>query len=61
MLSLLWFLLLVGVILFVAYRRFSLLQASITFTVLALAYTLLGPAVPAGRSWAGCRSSRSGC
>jgi acyl-CoA dehydrogenase len=44
MLSLLWFILLVGVILFVAYRRFSLLQASIAFTVLVLAYTLLAPA-----------------
>ncbi len=46
MLSLLWFLLLVGLILFVAYRRFSLLQASIAFTVVALAYTLLGPVSP---------------
>jgi acyl-CoA dehydrogenase len=46
MLSLLWFVLLLGVILFVAYRRFTLLQASIVFTVLTLAYTLFSPAGP---------------
>src|SRR6185295_16535388 len=44
MLSVLWFVLLLGVILFVAYRRFSLLQASIALTVLTLAYTLFSPA-----------------
>ena len=44
MLSLLWFVLLLGVILFVAYRRFSLLQASIALSVLTLAYTLFSPA-----------------
>ena len=44
MLSLLWFVLLLGVILFVAYRRFSLLHASIALTVLTLAYTLFSPA-----------------
>jgi acyl-CoA dehydrogenase len=46
MLSLLWFVLLLGVILFVAYRRFTLLQASIVLTVLTLAYTLFSPAGP---------------
>ncbi len=44
MLSLLWFVLLLGVILFIAYRRFSLLQASIALSVLTLAYTLFSPA-----------------
>jgi acyl-CoA dehydrogenase len=44
MLSVAWFLLFVGVVLFVAYRRFTLLQTSITFTVLALAYSLWGNA-----------------
>src|ERR1700752_598638 len=44
MLSVAWFLLFVGVLLFVAYRRFSLLQTSIAFTVLALAYSLWGDA-----------------
>jgi acyl-CoA dehydrogenase len=42
MLSVAWFLVFVGVVLFVAYRRFNLLQTSITFTVLALAYSLWG-------------------
>ena len=46
MVSLAWFVVFVGVILFVAYRRFSLLQASITFTVLLLAYSLWGTAPP---------------
>ena len=44
MLSLAWFVVFVGLILFAAYRRFSLLQTSITFTVLLLAYSLWGPA-----------------
>ncbi|MGH7463089.1 MAG: acyl-CoA dehydrogenase, partial [Longimicrobiales bacterium] len=46
MMSLLWFILFVAVILFVAYRRFSLLNATIAFTVLLLAYSLWGAAGP---------------
>ncbi len=44
MLSVAWFVVFVGLILFAAYRRFSLLQTSITFTVLLLAYSLWGAA-----------------
>jgi acyl-CoA dehydrogenase len=40
MVSVLWFLLFVGTILFVTYRRFSLLNATITLTALMLAYVL---------------------
>ena len=46
MLSLVWFVLLLGVALFVAYRRFTLLQASLALTALTLAYTLWGQAGP---------------
>jgi acyl-CoA dehydrogenase len=46
MASLLWFLLFVGVGLFVTYRRYPLLNATISFTVLLLAYSLLGPHGP---------------
>ena len=46
MMSLLWFILFVAVTLFVAYRRFSLLNATITFTVLLLAYSLWGATGP---------------
>jgi acyl-CoA dehydrogenase len=42
MMTLLWIILFVAVTLFVAYRRFSLLNATITFTVLLLAYSLWG-------------------
>jgi hypothetical protein len=40
MMSLAWFILFVAVTLFVAYRRFSLLNATIAFTALVLAYTV---------------------
>ncbi len=46
MLSFLWFVLFVAVALFVAYRRFSLLNSTIAFTVLLLAYTVWGAAGP---------------
>jgi acyl-CoA dehydrogenase len=46
MLSVIWFVLLLGVVLFVAYRRFTLLQASLALTALTLAYTLWGQAGP---------------
>ena len=42
MMTLLWIILFVAVTLFVAYRRFSLLNATVTFTVLLLAYSLWG-------------------
>ena len=40
MVSLLWFLLFVGTILFVTYRRFSLLNATLSLTALLLAYSI---------------------
>jgi hypothetical protein len=46
LMSLFWFVLFVAVALFVAYRRFSLLNSTITFTVLMLAYTMWGSAGP---------------
>src|SRR5262245_48800966 len=50
MLSVIWFVLLLGVILFAAYRRFTLLQASLVLTVLTLAYSLWGEAGPVWKS-----------
>jgi len=41
MASILWFVLFVGTLLFITYRRFSLLNATLTLTGLLLAYTLL--------------------
>ncbi len=46
MMSLLWFILFAAVTLFVAYRRFSLLNATLTFTALLLAYSVWGTAGP---------------
>src|SRR5262245_30096951 len=50
MMSLFWFVLFVAVALFVAYRRFSLLNATIAFTALLLVYTVFGSA---GALWKG--------
>jgi len=47
MMSLLWFILFVAVTLFIAYRRFSLLNAILTFTALVLAYTVFTDAASA--------------
>src|SRR5262245_46563200 len=46
MASLLWFLLFATVLLYVAYRRFSLLKSTLTITALLLAYSLFGPDGP---------------
>ena len=50
MMSLFWFFLFVAVALFVAYRRFSLLNSTIAFTALLVAYTAWGGA---GGLWKG--------
>ena len=46
MMSLFWFALFIAVALFVAYRRFSLLNSTIAFTALLVAYTAFGAAGP---------------
>jgi hypothetical protein len=46
MMSLFWFALFVAVALFVAYRRFSLLNSTIAVTALLVAYTAFGAAGP---------------
>jgi acyl-CoA dehydrogenase len=52
MMSLAWFILFVAVTLFVAYRRYSLLNATIAFTALVLAYTVFtGPDSTWGVVW----------
>ncbi len=44
--SLLWFILFLGVFLFVAYRRFSLINTTLTFTLLLAVYLAIGAAGP---------------
>jgi acyl-CoA dehydrogenase len=46
MLTLLWIILFAGLFLYVAYRRFSLLAATLTFTALLVVYTVFGAAGP---------------
>jgi acyl-CoA dehydrogenase len=47
-------LLLIAAVLFLAYRRLSLLAFSVTFTLLLAAYTVLGPMSTAAVAWKGC-------
>ncbi len=47
-------LLLIAAVLFLAYRRLSLLAFSVTFTLLLAAYTVLGPMSAAAVAWKGC-------